>query len=62
MKIELTQEQHAALMEHLDSYSELLYHEAASFARLGEIGREMADKRIHQARSAFDLYMVLSKY
>lgn len=62
MKIELTQEQHAALMEHLNNYSDLLYHEAASFARLGEIGREMADKRIQMARSAFDLFMVLSKY
>lgn len=62
MKIELTTDQHAALMEHLDAYSDILYNEAASFVRLGEIGREMADKRIQQARSAFDLFMVLAKY
>lgn len=62
MKIELTTDQHAALMEHLNDYSELIYHEAASFARLGDIGREMADKRIRQARSAVDLFVVLSKY
>lgn len=61
MKIELTTEQHAALMEHLNDYSELLYHEAASFVRLGEIGRELADKRIQQARSAFDLFMALAR-
>lgn len=61
MKIELTTDQHAALLEHLNDYSEFLYHEAAAFVNLGEIGREMAGKRIQQARSAFDLFAVLSR-
>lgn len=62
LKIELTSEQHAALMEFLNDFSENCYHEAAAFIRLGETGREMADKRIQQARSAFDLFMVLARY
>ena len=61
-KIELTEEQHTALMEHLNELSELYYNEAASFARLGEIGREASEDRIRKARSAFALYMELSKY
>ncbi|MBP3479439.1 MAG: hypothetical protein J6K03_08165 [Oscillospiraceae bacterium] len=62
LKIELTAEQHTALMEHLNELSELYYTEAAAFAHLGEIGRETSEERIRKARSAFSLYMELSKY
>ena len=62
LKIELTAEQHTALMEHLNELSELHYNEAVSFARLGEIGREASEERIRKARSAFALYLELSKY
>ena len=62
LKIELTAEQHTALMGHLNELSELYYNEASSFARLSEIGREASEERIRKARSAFALYLELSKY
>lgn len=61
MKIAITQEEHAALIELLNDMSNIRYDQAAALVGLHE-----ADDRLHeciqQARAATRLLMQLAKY
>lgn len=61
MKIEITQEEHAALIELLNDMSELRYNQAAALAGVSEAA-DRFQECLQQARTATRLLMQLAKY
>ena len=62
MRIEITQSQHADLIELLNAVAELYRHEAAAFSALGAIGKRLAVERLELARNASELFDHLAKF
>ena len=60
MRIEITQEDHAALIELLNDMSNIRYDQAA--ALIGHGAEDRVDECIKQARAATRLLMELAKY
>lgn len=61
MKIEITQEEHAALIELLNAMSEIRYNQAAALAGFHEAS-DRFHECIQQARTATRLFIQLVKY
>lgn len=61
IKIEITQEEHAALMELLNDMSDLRYNQVAVLAHVPE-GKDRYQHWLQQARDATKLFMKLSRY
>lgn len=61
IKIELTQEDHAALMEMLNELADLRYDQAAALATVPE-AEDRYRHCLQQARAATKLLMNLSRY
>jgi len=62
MRIEISTEQHAFLVETLNSWGELCRHEAAAFASMGPAGLEQASARLGEYQQANDLIDHLAQY
>ncbi len=60
MKIDITQEDHAALMELLNDIANIRYDQAA--ALIGHGAEDRVDMCIQQAHAAARLFMQLAKY
>lgn len=61
IKIEVTQEEHAALIELLSDMSDLRYNQVTVLAHIPE-GEDRYQRWLQQARDATKLLMKLSRY